>query len=128
MGERTEQVARHLEQQRGELRDNLIDLKQKAHRAVEWRALCEDRPMTMLGVAFAGGVLASALVGARPRAASRAPLAAARAGTPSAIAGTWSRVTGALLALATARAAVAVEQLLPGFQAEYTKAERRERS
>lgn len=126
MGEGIEQIVRDLEQQRGELRGNGVDLGQKANRSVEWRALCDDHPLTMLGVAFAGGVLASALVGSRTRASARTPGVALPAATPSQAGCTWRRVMGALMALATARAAVAVEQVLPGFQAEYTKAERRE--
>ena len=64
MGETTNQIAWGIAQKRSELSDNLIELKQRARAAVDWRSQVEERPGTMLAVAFAGGIICSALFNA----------------------------------------------------------------
>ena len=62
MGEKAARIERHIEQQRSDCRDNMIELKQRVGRSFDWRVQCEERPMTMVGAAFIGGVLLSTLV------------------------------------------------------------------
>jgi hypothetical protein len=64
MGETTNQIEGEIAQKRSELSDNLIELKQRAKAAVDWRSQVEKRPGTMLAVAFGGGVVLSALFSA----------------------------------------------------------------
>jgi hypothetical protein len=134
MGNTSEQIVKHLEEQRRELRDNMIEFEQKVTRAVSWRSHVEQRPMMMMGLAFGGGVLLSALLGgtSRPRTRNSWPAhlpampedSNARS-TPreSAVSETWENLKGALLGLALAKAGTAVENLLPGFREEYRKAQ-----
>src|SRR5271156_4506591 len=61
MGEATNQIEWEIARKRSELSDNLIELKQRAKAAVDWRSQVEERPGTMLAVAFGGGVVLSAL-------------------------------------------------------------------
>ena len=64
MGETTNQIEWEIAQKRSELSDNLIELKHRAKAAVDWRSQVEERPGTMLAVAFAGGIALSALFSA----------------------------------------------------------------
>src|SRR5580700_10783869 len=64
MGETTNQIEWEIAQKRSELSHNLIELKKKAKSAVDWRSQVEERPGTMLAVAFGGGIVLSALFSA----------------------------------------------------------------
>jgi hypothetical protein len=64
MDETTNQIEWEIAQKRSELSNNLIELKQRAKAAVDWRSQVEDRPGTMLAVAFGGGIILSALFSA----------------------------------------------------------------
>ena len=57
MGERTDQIERQIAETRGELGDNLGELQNKVKSAVDWRAQFQQRPGTLLAVAFGGGVI-----------------------------------------------------------------------
>ena len=65
MGEKADLIERHIQQQRGEFGDNVLELKQKVRRSVDWRVHVEERPLTMLGLAFGAGVLLSVLLDGR---------------------------------------------------------------
>ena len=143
MGEKANRIESHIEQQRRECRDNLLELKQKVRRSVDWRVQCEERPMTMVGIAVGGGVLLSILMGGWSRSSSQKPSWAdqpshvddapilrpdfeSRASTvyhEQNTAGTWDILKGALLGLAATKLKGLVEELLPGFQEEYRRAE-----
>ena len=70
------QIEGEIAQKRSELSENLIELKQRAKAAVDWRSQFEERPGTMLAVAFAGGI-AIGQRGRRNRTPVHEPLAAA---------------------------------------------------
>ena len=125
MGEKAERIERHIEQQRSEARDNMLELKQKVERSFDWRAQVDERPLTMVGLAFGGGFLLSALLSARsPRADfGRMSSEGYRAPEESSHSGTWEILRGALIGLAATRLKEIVEELVPGFQDEYRKAE-----
>jgi hypothetical protein len=116
MGEKTDRIERYIEQQRRDCQDNVIELKQKVRRSVDWRSHVEERPLTMVGVAFGGGVLLSALLGAGGRAKAQQPSENDR---PS----RWRILRSALIGVAAAELKSVVEELIPGFQEEYRKAE-----
>ena len=65
MGETSEEIAAHIEEQRGELVENVKELERKVKRAVDWKARVQERPLSMLGIAFAGGLLFSFLTRGR---------------------------------------------------------------
>lgn len=62
MGERPEQIEEQINRTRGDLNENLRELEQRAKGFFDWRNQFENRPGTMLALAFGGGVLASALI------------------------------------------------------------------
>ncbi len=119
MGEGSSRIERHIQQERSDCRDNMIELKQKMARSVDWRVQCGERPLTMLGLAFGGGVLLSALIGGTRR---------SRRGEGERGGGAWDILKVALTGIAAARLTSVVEELLPGFQDEYRKAEARRSS
>ena len=143
MGEKAKRIESHIQQQRRECRANLLELKQKVRRSVDWRVQCEERPMTMVGIAVGGGALLSILMGGRSRSRSEKPSwvdrpshfndapiprpdfesGASRVYHERNAAGTWDILKGALLGLAATKLQGLVEDLLPGFQEEYRKAE-----
>src|SRR5580704_17285162 len=64
MGETTNQIELEIARKRNELGDNLVELERRAKAAVDWRAHVQERPGTMLAVAFGGGIVLSALFSA----------------------------------------------------------------
>jgi hypothetical protein len=139
MGETTNQIEWEIEQKRSELGDNLIELKQRAKAAVDWRSQVEERPGTMLAVAFGGGIVLSALFSAlRGPAKVRAkrtsgnaveydtPTSKTSAKSPNKLA-TATRTNldalgGALLGIVATRTSSLLEEILPGFQREFERA------
>jgi hypothetical protein len=69
MAESSDELERHIQEIRHDLRDNFGELEDKVKSAVDWRAQFEERPGTMLALAFGGGILLSALLprGRSPR-------------------------------------------------------------
>ena len=139
MGETTNQIEWEIAQKRSELSDNLIELKQRAKAAVDWRSQVEERPGTMLAVAFSGGIVLSALFSAlrgpakvyaqRPSGNAveyDSPISRTSARSPSKLT-TATRnnldvLGGALLGIVATRTASILEGILPGFQREFERA------
>jgi hypothetical protein len=139
MGETTNQIEWEIAQARSELSDNLIELKQRAKAAVDWRSQVEERPGTMLAVAFAGGIVLSALFNAlrgpakvyaeRPSGNAveyDAPISKTSARSPSKLASATRKnldaLGGALLGIVATRTTSILEGILPGFQREFERA------
>lgn len=143
MGERSDQIEREIRERRNELSDNFGELEEKIKRAVDWRAQFQQRPGTMLAVAFGGGVLLSALFppGHRQRGAYQSepgpssyvpsrPFATGtnpHVTTPGAANHSEARenldaLRGALFGVALSRVTGIIDALLPGFQQEFTRA------
>jgi hypothetical protein len=139
MGETTNQIEWEIAQKRSALGGNLIELQQRAKAAVDWRAQVEERPGTMVAVAFAGGVILSALFNAlrgpakiyAERSSGHAvdydsSISKTSARPPSKL-GTATRknldaLGGALLGIAATRATTILDGILPGFQSEFERA------
>lgn len=62
MGERSDQIEQHINRTRGDLGENLRELEERAKGIFHWRTQFENRPGTMLAIAFGGGVLVSKLI------------------------------------------------------------------
>jgi hypothetical protein len=139
MGETTNQIEWEIARKRSELSDNLIELKQRAKAAVDWRSQVEERPGTMLAVAFAGGIILSALFSAlrgpakvyavRPSGNAieyDSPIPRTTPRAPSKLATTTRKnldaLGGALLGIVATRMASVLEGILPGFQSEFERA------
>jgi hypothetical protein len=67
MDERADQIEQDIHKTRADLSDNLNELEEKVRSTFDWRTQFQERPMTMLAVAFGGGMLASALLPSRRR-------------------------------------------------------------
>jgi hypothetical protein len=139
MGETTNQIEWEIAQKRRELSDNLIELKQRAKAAVDWRSQVEERPGTMLAVAFGGGIVLSALFSALRGPAKvyaerpsgnvveyDGPTPKTSAQSPSKLATSTRKnldaLGGALLGIVATRATSILEGILPGFQREFERA------
>ena len=139
MGETSNEIERHIQATREDLSDNFLELEDKVKAAVDWRAQFEARPGTLMTLAFGGGILLSALLPSRR--ASRRRFSdssllvtpdrsvSARAHNTNRIivdganetGETWNAVKGALLGVATTKLSGFIEELIPGFQQEFTK-------
>ena len=135
MGENPKQIENHIRRTRNELSDNLSELQEKVKNAIDWRAQFSERPMTMIGIAFGGGVLMSSLLGGRSKPAAwaidpgvssnpNAPiephsnLTTGQKGNHSHV---WENIKDALLGIAASRLTQYLDVLVPGFQEQYKK-------
>jgi hypothetical protein len=135
MGETSNQIERHIVETRNDLGENLSELEEKVKEAINWRAQVDQRPWTMIAVAFGGGVLLSALLpSARPsrrkysddRWTSSPDRAAVSSFTPPSAergrtAETLEAVKGALAGAALTKFSGFIEELLPGFKQEFDR-------
>jgi hypothetical protein len=139
MGETSDQIERHIQETRNDLGDNFSELEDKVKTAVDWRAQFEQRPGTMLALAFGGGMVLSALLpsGRRSRSTydegwksatnrdstpSLQSAATPPTGKPSETRQTVEALTGALVGVAVSRASRFIDSLLPGFEREFSNA------
>lgn len=138
MGEKPDQIERHLYEERNELAENINKLQQKVKSAVDWRVQVEERPWTMVGIAFGGGLLLSMLLGGG-RNSHRASRDSSRRRSRSEFqrseyagggstqewegksAGMWDNIRDAALAVAGTRLSSFIEHVLPGFREQYRK-------
>jgi hypothetical protein len=144
MGETSNQIERHIQETRNDLSENFSELEVRVKTAIDWRAQFEDRPMTMMALAFGGGVLFSALLpslGPRRRRSSTARRNAPRDGSDLFFKSrtayddktnqpleAWDAVKGALVGVATSKLSHVIEELLPGSKQEFAKAVKPERN
>jgi hypothetical protein len=149
MGEKSDQIEQHIYEKRNELGENIHELQErvrgtvdKVRNSVDWRTHFQERPMTLIGIAFAGGLAASALF-RRSRPSSYASSSTHRwnAEAPSGstgnrgtkdwqnqATGAWEDIKGAVMGLAATKVGSALEEILPGFQAHYQKRQEERRS
>ena len=134
MDETSDQIERHIQETRSDLDDNLNELGDKVKNAVDWRAQFEERPGTMLSLAFAGGILLSALLspGRRSRStygggwkpASKGVWTTSRpsstASKPSETRQSVEALAGALIGVAVNRASRFIDSMVPGFEREFS--------
>jgi hypothetical protein len=140
MGETTGQIERHIQETRDDLGENFYELQERVKIAMDWRAQFGQRPGTILALAFGGGVLLSALLPTRRsfRGTSdhhpwNAPPTRDAMGPaiqpPSSLARksnepfqTLDALKGAVIGVAATKLTAFIEELLPGFKHEFTKA------
>jgi hypothetical protein len=123
VGERTDQIERQIAATRSELGDNLGELQDKVKSAFDWKNQFQERPGTLLAVAFGGGViLASLLPSGRPVTNRNSASRPSSAIKPSDLSKTINAFTGALVGVAVKQASGFLDSMLPGFHQEFTKA------
>lgn len=138
MGETTDQIERQIEHRRADLQSNLQELEDKVKSATDWREQFQKHPGVMVGAAFGGGILLSALVSGRgPHRASIASSANAANGGSSAaqpgkgtqeILQTWETIKSALVGVASTKFKGLLGEIVPGFSEHLAKTEGRART
>src|ERR1700682_1846005 len=141
MGEKSDQIERHIQQTRNELGENINERDDKVKHAVDWRAQCQERPMALMGAAFVGGMLLSALIPGRLRRSSslsdpwkarsddrwKSASDSSRYSNASSntyqqkASETWENVKEALVGVAATKASDFLEQIIPGFAEHYKR-------
>ena len=71
MGENSDQIVRRIEATRSDLGSNLQELENKFKDATDWRKQFQKSPLTMIGIAFGGGILLSRVLGGNSRRSKR---------------------------------------------------------
>jgi hypothetical protein len=73
VGQRSDEIKRHIDEQRSELGENLERLEERVKSTADWRTHFDRRPMMALGVAFGTGLLLSTMLprGSRGRSSDR---------------------------------------------------------
>jgi hypothetical protein len=132
MGQTTHQIEAHIEDTRKDLGSNLHELEQKIKSVTDWKQHFKTNPMTMLGVAFGGGILLSTMLGGRKNRpvergfSSPAPGAEPHAGTDhqkhNALE-TWDNIKGTLIGVAATRFKDLVGEVVPGFHEQFQRTE-----
>ena len=129
MGQTTEQIEAHIEHTRDDLGSNLHELEAKVKSITDWKYHFQTKPMTMLGVAFGGGILVATMLGGRKsrrRYTNHVAGVEPRAGTTyqkHKALETWDNIKGALIGVAAARFKDFVGDVVPGFHSQYQRVE-----
>ena len=63
MGQTTDQIERHIEYKRADLKSNLRELETRAKSATDWRHHFKEHTLTMIVAAFSGGLLLARMSG-----------------------------------------------------------------
>jgi hypothetical protein len=125
MGTTTNQIENHIEHTREDLGANLQELENKVKSVTDWRRQFENNPMTMIGVAFGGGVLLGAMMNGAKRnrytRRSSGPRAADRESNKTLQ--TWDNIKGALIGVAATRVKDFIGELVPDFHQHFDKAQ-----
>ncbi|MDQ6677383.1 MAG: hypothetical protein M3Z09_08820 [Acidobacteriota bacterium] len=124
MGESTDQIKREIAIQRDDLGSHLNELENKAKSLTDWRGYFEKNPMTMIGVAFGGGLLLATMAGgkrSRSRGKSSETYEQGGSSKPSKTLETWENVKGALAGLASGKAVEFLDEAIPGFKEHFGK-------
>lgn len=122
MGDTTYQIERELETTRSNLSANLGELQDRIKSTFDWRTQVNERPGTMLALAFGGGLILSAILPRRNRNGQTQRPSNYNAGAPSETAKTINALKGAVVGAAVTKASAYMEELLPGFKEEFAKA------
>jgi len=133
MGQTTRQIEAHIEDTREDLGANLNELEQKVKSVTDWKQQFRSNPMTMLGVAFGGGILLATMSGGRRDRRREHGFAGHAAISSEPHAGTdhqkykalemWDNIKGALIGVAATRVKDFVGQVVPGFDDQYQRTE-----
>jgi hypothetical protein len=131
MGQTSSQIEQEIHAQRNELGRDLHELESRVKEATDWRLQTQRNPLTMVGVAFGGGVLLAALM-SRPRSSSKRS-SNSGAYLPNTAAAqrkqkSWDaldKMKGALMGVAAGSVQNFLSEAIPGFRDEYRKIEER---
>ena len=130
MGQAASQIEAHIEDTRADLGSNLQALEKKVKSVTDWKQQFQSSPMTLLGIAFGGGIVMATLLGRRT---PRRGAAGGYSLGPEPHAGTdqqkhraletWDNIKGALIGVAATRFQEFVGEVVPGFQEQFQSTE-----
>jgi hypothetical protein len=132
MGQATSQIKAHIEDTRADLGSNLHELEQKVKSVADWKQHFQTKPMTMLGVAFGGGILLATILGGRKSGRGERGFSSLPArsephpGTDHQkhkALETWDNIKGALLGVVATRFKDFVGEVVPGFHEQFQRTE-----
>jgi len=138
MGEKSQQIERHIDEQRNQLGSNVDELQHKVKSAFDWRSQFEQRPLTVMGIAFGGGLLLSTLTSShtsdrgyrserRWSTREETPTEGAEYGKQRA-ADTWDNIKGALVGVAATKLQTLLKEAIPGFDEQFRQVKQRKGS
>jgi hypothetical protein len=131
MGQTTHQIEAHIEDMREDLGSNLHELERKVKSVTDWREHFQTSPMTMLSVAFGGGILLATMLGGRKNRRGNRFSSHAAGSEPHArtdhqkhkAVETWDNIKGALIGVAATRLTDFVGEVVPGFHEQFQQLE-----
>ena len=133
MGQTTHQIEAHIEDTRKDLGSNLHELERKVKSVTDWKQHFQTNPMTMLGVAFGGGILLATMLGGRKNRRGERGYPSLPASGSETHAGTdhqkhkaletWDNIKGALIGVAATRFKDFVGEVVPGFHEQFQRTE-----
>jgi hypothetical protein len=131
MGQATSQIEAHIEDTRANLGSNLHELEQRVKSVTDWRQHFQTNTMTMLGIAFGGGILLATMLGGRKSRRQRGFFSLPTGSEPRAgtdyqkhkALETWDSIKGALIGVAATRFKDFVGEIVPGFHEQFQRAE-----
>jgi hypothetical protein len=130
MGEEPNQIKRHIDATRSELGENVQQLGFRVKQATDWHTYFDKSPMTMLALAFAGGIVLSSVVGRQGNHRNgHHPLSQAGDGQShrgveyrkSEASDMFDNVKGAVIGWTANQFKTLLNELLPGFRQEYER-------
>jgi len=131
MVETTRQIETYIENKREDLGSNLQELEHKLKSVTDWRQQFRNSPMTLVAVAFGGGIVLAGMLGGQRRRPRVASLGDSRGGdgVPSGTdrqkqqaLETWDNIKAALIGVAATRFKDFVGEIVPGFDEQFQKA------
>jgi hypothetical protein len=67
VGQKSDEIKRHIENQRDQLGENLERLEERVRNSTDWRTQYNNHPFAALGIAFGGGLLLAVMTTGRRR-------------------------------------------------------------
>ena len=130
MDDTAKEIEEHIDRTRDRLGANLGELEDKVDAAIDWREQYRERPYLFLGAAFVGGVVLANVLPTGPSRQWSADngverVAGGRHSIPRQALELWSNVQGALIGVVSARIKEYIDELVPGFDEHYRRAEQR---
>jgi hypothetical protein len=132
MVETTHQIETYIEKTREDLGSNVRELEHKIKSVTDWRQQFQKHPMTLVAVAFGGGIVLAGMLGGPRRRHRVASLGDSSAGNTvqsgtdrqkHQALETWDNIKGALIGVAATRFKDFVADIVPGFHEQFQKTE-----
>ena len=131
MGQAASEIEAHIAETRTDLGSNLKELEQKVKSVTDWKQHFQENPMTLLGVAFGGGILLATMLGAgkgrrRERRFSNSTSSEPHGRTDHQkhkALETWDNIKGALIGVAATRFKDFLGEVVPGFHEQFQRTE-----